>query len=591
MLVDRRPQHGDESGFTLMELLVAMMIIGGVLLGLAAVQTSALVTTAQTRQRTLGTAVSNQVMEQLRALPWNTLNKGQRIGFAAAAGGDANVAGARLRPVVGAAHIDEALVQSSDQSTTMAPLSGAGGTNLTRTVNPEAPGIVFTSRAYVSRDAAASAALNLTVITTWRANQKAKQQFVLLRSAAYAPQGGCGDPNNQPYLGACQALLSASAGGTGPEITVTAAFGGMVGDPAVDGTTPILPGSTATVASLRVGNTGVGIASQQSTTVEASALHAVGTLTTASDAAATSSTGGSTSSLEASNDIGSVGAAPPNPTPVSSNGLASTLALGQGDLTMALEPGNADLSTVRASTVASCATGIAAGEPCASTDAKSNAPTRVSFGVKSATFQVASVAASSTTSTFGGRFTTTPGATAIGCTSLTGAGCVAAGVSRALGNVAVGGGTWSGGAASSGLITVTGYADGTRVERGAAQTASAPVTTRSGTLKYWNGSSYTTIALGTTTSKSVSTGSVTWSGGGYTVTAAGSVLVTPSASSVTSAATGCTGEGCSLSSETGLVTVSVQYRVEGHGGVQSFVVATTLGGARASAAYKAAPSA
>ncbi|MBT0995202.1 prepilin-type N-terminal cleavage/methylation domain-containing protein [Cellulomonas sp. DKR-3] len=591
MRIDDRPRTGDESGFTLMELLVAMMIIGGVLLGLAAVQTSALVSTAQTRQRTLGTAVTNQVMEQLRALPWNTLNKGLRTGFVGAAGGDPNVDGTRLRPAVGDDGIDEALVTSSDQATTMAPLSGAGGSNLTRTRNPEAPGIVFTSRSYVSRPADGTAVLSLTVITTWRANQSSEDRFVVLRSAAYAPQGGCGDPDNQPFLGACQALFSASAGGTGPEITVTAAAGGAAGDPVVDATTPILPGTSATVASLRVAQTGVGIAAQQSSTAEATVLHSGGTLTAASDPAAAESTGASSSSLEASNDLGSVGAAPADPAPVTSTGVASSLSLGQGDLTMLLQPGGGDQATVRASTVTSCATGIANGEPCASTTARTNAPTSVTASVRSGTFAVATVGSSASTTTFGGRFTKTAGTTATGCTSLTGAGCVAAGVSRSLGTVTLGGGSWTGGAASSGLIVVNNYTDSTRVERGASQPAATPVTTRTGSIRYWNGSSYSTLTLGTGTSSSKITGSVSWTGGGYTVTASGSVLVTPASTLVTAADAGCAGEGCSLSSETGLVTISVRYRMEGPSGVHSFVVATTLGGARAAAGYKAAPSA
>jgi len=581
---------GDDSGFTLMELLVAMIIIGGVLLGLAAVQTSALVSTAQTKQRTLGTAVANQVMEELRALPWNTLNKGLHTGFAAAAGGDPNVAGTRLRPVVGDA-LDEALVVSSDQASNRAPLSGAGGSNLTRSENPEAPGVVFASRSYVSRATAETSALTLTVITTWRSNQSAKEKFVVLRSAAYAPQGGCGDPDNQPYLGACQALFSASAGANGPELTVTAAAGGLEGDPVVDGTTPILPGSTATVASLRVGQSGVGVTGQQSTTVETTALHASGALTAASDPASSATTGGTASSLEASNDVGSVGAAPADAGVSTTTGVASTLTIGAGDLTMQLAPGTGDKSTLTASTTASCATGIAAGEACSSATSTTTTPTSVRLQVAGSTFAAASVASAGTTTTFGARFTKTPGASALGCTALSGAGCVAAGVSRTLGAVSLGGGSWTGGAASSGLVTVTGYADGTRVERGASQPTSAPVTTRSGTIKYWNGSAYSSIALGAATSSSVSTGTVSWSGSGYSVTATGRVLVTPSATLVTSQAVGCAENGCSLSTETGLVTLSVQYRIEGPDGVHSFVVASTLGGANAAAGYKAAPNA
>ena len=221
--------RSDESGFTLMELLVAMMVISAVLFSLMAVQTSALVTTAQTRQRTQGTAVANQIMEQLRALPWASLSKGMNAAFVSASGGDPNVAGTRLKPPADAA-IDEPLVTSTDQATNRAPLSGAGGSNKTVESDPAVPGIRYTSRAYVTRSTQTAAnVLTLTVITSWRANQTGVAKHVVLRSQAFAPTGGCGDSSNQPYLGACQALLSGDAGATGPTVTVTAAGAGPTG--------------------------------------------------------------------------------------------------------------------------------------------------------------------------------------------------------------------------------------------------------------------------------------------------------------------------------------------------------------------------
>ncbi|AEI12313.1 prepilin-type N-terminal cleavage/methylation domain-containing protein [Cellulomonas gilvus] len=580
----------EDSGFTLMELIVAMMIIGGVLLGLAAIQTSALVSTQQTRQRTLGTAVTNQVMEQLRALPWNTLNKGLRSGFATAAGGDPNVAGSRLRPVADAS-IDEPLVQSTDQETTKAPLSGGGGSNLTRTRNPEAPGVVFTSRAYVTRSATGTDVLTLTVITTWRPSHRADERHVVVRSRAYAPDGGCGDAANQPYLGACQALFAANAGASGAEITVTAAFGGHASDPAVDASTPILPGSATTVASLRAGTAGVGLSAQQSTSVESSALHAGGALTTGGDPAPSVTTGGQKSDTQASNDVGSAGAAPVDPAAVTSFGTAGSLALGSGAMTMSLTPGSNGRATVDATTVRACATGIAAGQPCASSALVAAAPTSASLTVGTSTFVLSSISPS-TSSSFGGRFSSAPGAAAIGCTTLTGPGCAAAGVTRSLGTVQVGSGPWSGGAASSGLVQVTSYTDATRVERGLSQRTNPAVTSRSGTVRYWNGSSYTTLSLSGTTNTTVSTGSVTWTGGGRTITATGTVSVTPSSSLATAAdPAGCTGEGCSISAETGAVSLAVHYRIETASGVSAFVVTTSLGAARASAGFKAAPGA
>ncbi|MCR6689921.1 hypothetical protein [Cellulomonas sp.] len=68
--------------------------------------------------------------------------------------------------------------------------------------------------------------------------------------------------------------------------------------------------------------------------------------------------------------------------------------------------------------------------------------------------------------------------------------------------------------------------------------------------------------------------------------------VTPSSSLATAAdPAGCTGEGCSISAETGAVSLAVHYRIETASGVSAFVVTTSLGAARASAGFKAAPGA
>src|SRR5665648_1192881 len=66
----------DDEGFTLVELIVAMFVIAIILTSLAMVQTRAMVTIAQAKERQQATALANQTLEQLRALPWDTLKKG-----------------------------------------------------------------------------------------------------------------------------------------------------------------------------------------------------------------------------------------------------------------------------------------------------------------------------------------------------------------------------------------------------------------------------------------------------------------------------------------------------------------------------------
>ncbi|KQR16200.1 prepilin-type N-terminal cleavage/methylation domain-containing protein [Cellulomonas sp. Leaf334] len=582
--------RSDESGFTLVELLVAMMVISAVLFSLMAVQTSALVTNAQTRQRTQGTAVANEVMEQIRALPWASLSKGMHSAFASAAGGDPNVTGTQLRPPADAS-IDEPLVISTDQTTDRAPLSGAGGSNKTVEPDPSIPSVTYTSRVYVTRSAQTAAnVLTLTVITSWRANQSATPKHVILRSQAFAPTGGCGDSSNQPYLGACQALLSGDAGATGPTVTVTAAGAGPSG-PATTPTTPLIPGTDATVATLSLGNAGVGVTSQQATAVEATAVHGGAQSITADADVEAIATGGGRLTNAASNDFGSAGAAPANPPDVTGVGSATPLDLAGTSTSLRLAPASSTAS-LKATTTVSCASGIPAGQVCAGSDLTSSGAASVVLTAGGTPFTVANLAGGGSAKTIGARFTSAAGSTAVGCVTLSGPGCLATSVARTVGTTSVGSGSWTGAAAPSGLASVSSYTDATRVERGPSQKTTTAVTSRTGTVSYWNGSGYTSFTLDRLTSTTVVTPAVTATVGGVTVSATATVTVTPAMAIASNPdPVGCSAEGCSITSDTGSVTLTVTYVVTSGGVPSAVTAAASMGSGRASAGFKAAPNA
>ncbi|GIG20380.1 hypothetical protein Cch01nite_11040 [Cellulomonas chitinilytica] len=576
----------DDSGFTLMELLVAMMIITVVLLSLMVVQTSALVTNAQSRQRTQATAVANQVMEELRALPWLVLSKGMSTSFLAAGGPDTNVVGGKLHPTVNLA-IDETLVTASDQAMDKLPLSGPGGTNKMVDTDPAIPGVRFTSRTYVTRSASTDGdVVTLSVITSWSANKTGKLRQVLVRSEAYAPSGGCGDASNQPFLGACQALFTGSASASGATTTVTASSGSAPAGPTP--VQPLLPGSDYTLATVTGGQAGIGITSQQSTTVDSTVLHAGSTLAKADPTVAPLQDGGTKLSNASSNDVGSSGAAPSSPPDVGSTGVTSPLVLSSGNLALNLLASGSRVGLAKASMAASCASGIPAGQGCGASTLTGGTGSSVVLTVDGTTFTGASVAGGGSAKAYGGRFTTAGGAIAVGCATLTGPGCTAAVAERSLGNAAFGVGPWAGGAAPSGLATVTSYTDSVRVERGLSQRTGDATSARSAQVAYWNGTGYTTLVVGTTTSSTVTTPSVTWTAGASTVQAAVTVTVTPAMSIKSNPDPAACGlEGCTIDADTGTITVTVTWTVAG----QTLTSSTSLGTSHVSAAFKAAPSA
>lgn len=585
--IRRRLDRADDSGFTMIELLVAMMIITAVLLSLMAVQTSALVTTAQSRQRTQGTAIANQVMEELRALPWLVLSKGLHSSFATASGGDANVVSGVFKPTVNTS-ISETLVTSSNQATDKLPLSGAAGTNKMVDSDPAIVGATFTTRTYVTRSAStADGVLTLSVITSWTANQSTKLKQVLLRSQVYAPSGGCGDVSNQPFLGACQALLSGNAGANGPTTTVTAS---TTGGPA--SVTPLLPGTDYTVATVGSSLAGIGITSQQSTTVDASVLHATVSLAKADPTSTPLSSGGTKITNAASNDVGSSGAAPTNPADVSSIGVAAPQTLTQGALSLSLTAASPVNGVAKTSTVASCWTGIPAGQGCGSATTSGGSAPAVTLTVDGAAFSGLSMASPGSARAYGGRYTTAAGATTIGCSVLSGPGCVSAGAERTAGNATFGTGPWTAAAAPSGLATVTSYSDAVRVERGMSQKTVDAVASRTAQVTYWNGTGYTSLTIDKTTGTTVSSAPVAWTSGASTVTGQAVVTVTPAMSIKSNPdPLACGLEGCTIDADTGTVTVAVTWTITTAAGTQTLTASTVLGTTHVSAAYKAAPSA
>ena len=229
-----------EDGFTLIELIIAMMVIATVLLLLMAVQTSALVTITQAKQRQQATAFGNAAMEELRALPWRSLQRGNHASFEAASGGDPNVSSGKLTPVNSPA-IAETLVTSTAQATDIPPLSGTAGTN--RFVHTDAgTGILeFEVRSYVTRAgsvlgsiAVGDEPINLTVIVSWLPRNASKMSSTIVRSEAFMPWGGCGDTSNTVFLGACQAVFASSATTNGVSTSIApASVGGSVVPPGI----------------------------------------------------------------------------------------------------------------------------------------------------------------------------------------------------------------------------------------------------------------------------------------------------------------------------------------------------------------------
>jgi prepilin-type N-terminal cleavage/methylation domain-containing protein len=84
----RRPQ--DETGFTLVELMMAMVVMAIVMVSLGLVLVNSLLAADYNRQRTGAIQIANQTIEEVRALTWTTIQAGMS---SADISSDANASG------------------------------------------------------------------------------------------------------------------------------------------------------------------------------------------------------------------------------------------------------------------------------------------------------------------------------------------------------------------------------------------------------------------------------------------------------------------------------------------------------------------
>jgi len=265
-ILNRRHKDCDD-GFSLVELVVAMFIIGGVLLSLVTLQTKAMVSIAQAKERQQATAIANEVLEKLRALPWNSIIKGP------SSYENKYIYEKKLtipdEPITGEPIIERSGAITVDDPAYNSPLNGEGGTNLTVHTDPALPGFEFRAYSFVTQPDGAGTPYNITVVVEWDTRDGGSTKQVLARTTAFntSSSTSCGSDETQPYPTACQDFYTASASAKGPSITVEGAHVVREGDDAPDGIAPILDGSNVASISLSSSHAGITIDSTQSTRV------------------------------------------------------------------------------------------------------------------------------------------------------------------------------------------------------------------------------------------------------------------------------------------------------------------------------------
>jgi prepilin-type N-terminal cleavage/methylation domain-containing protein len=585
-------RRGDDSGFTLVELVVAMVVTLVVMTALLAFVVQSLRTVALAKQRQTSTALATQVLERLRALPYDTVTAGTG---SSAPTTDPNIIGTSpllFRPAV-IAGVEEELVVNA-----VSPLH----------TSESVEDVDYQVRQYVTKQLAAAGeqqAFNLTVIVQWTSSVSGGTRTTVERSTTYSPTG-CLSTANRPFSGPCQASFTAQAGQSAASISVTHA---------TDSTLPIL-GFDGREVELALPTLGANLLQEQTTSATATVA--------TSEGSATDDTVRTSGGLSATVAVDSDPSSPPGqqqsrstPTQTyetrSVNGIAGRLRVtpttddtGASAAAVAAEP-----ALCLGADGAQIVTGVPERRPCATGRIRAaGSAGGIQYelvdvlGLASVSTPVASVAASPYDARAVAAHVAAASTTA--CTSgggASGAGCAHAAARRALGDVVLGGlpSFEQGDGVSTtrpqgytGAWKVTGLTETALAESG---TGARPASyTRSGTLTWWNGTGYSQVALDSEQRHEISPAPLTVLFTTDTqvleITVESSVTVEPATVS-TAAPTGCATSACTATARAaGGIRGLTTYTVTLDGVVQTrFVVITQLGGLVTQASYKAAPDA
>lgn len=591
----QRPR-GDDSGFTLVEVLVAMAVISTALLGLIFAQLQSLTTITVAKQRQQATALATQTMEQVRSLSYATV----LAGMSSTDLTDPNIVGGRLRPAFDSS-IDEPVLSTVTSDTT-APLRPHVRADATTFLN----GIQFTVRTYLTRAGAdvSVSGVTVTVAVTWSSAASGHAKIAVQRSRIYQVSG-CSGTTLRTFSGPCQTFLYGQAGSRGGSLAVRpggAATTLPFGSAATGGTVTFPVVSALAQAEQLV--SGSGTAATSGATLSAGSASSSGSVPAVSTSRTDPETGPGSDGSRTSTQTGSA---------LTTGGVAGTLAL---------RPGAADTTSVLSVPVAGVTPAcidtspvpltVTSGQVCSSASASLGGAVGVSLDLAPVGTRdlpptdLVQVPATTSLKGWAGRYTH---AGTIHCTTATSAGCVAATSAHRVGTTQLGqvpptaiGDTVPAGFAGY-LARVDALSATAWSESGTGATNPAPawpfssttaVWSRQGTVSYWTGSGYASLGLATSTALAdvaLPPVSVTYAGGtAITVTVSGSLRVkTPS--STTSGTTPCVTAACSRTSDSGAVTAQLHYVVSNASSaaaVADFWVDVDLGSASAKTSYRSA---
>jgi len=204
---------GGEAGFTLIEVLVAMVITLIVMTSLSYVVVSALKTIQQGKQRQTATGLATQQLERLRAMPYDKVTLATTGASVLTPNPYATVTG-------GATTLDASALQTLVPGVTAEPL--VLNTVSGQWADQQVDNVTYRVYTYVTRPAVASGGqtFNLTVVVTWTSNVWPNGRASVERTTTFSP-AGCLSTATSPFAAPCQVYVTTRAGDAQAGVSVS----------------------------------------------------------------------------------------------------------------------------------------------------------------------------------------------------------------------------------------------------------------------------------------------------------------------------------------------------------------------------------
>ncbi len=594
-----RRRRTDDEGFTIVEVIVAMVIIAAVMATALAFLVSGLQTVVQSRQRQTATALATEAVERMRALPYDTVTLH-------------NTAASPAATAIYAVPSSGSYVFNADLAASDIP--GLSGTESlvvnqvsARTRDVQVDNVTYRVHSYVTDGPDDS--FYLTAVVVYLSGVSRGERITTQRSVTYSP-AGCLSTAQNPFAAPCQAYFTVNASQVLGAVTVTNAD---------DGTQPIpgLDTGAATKLELTLPSNSAMVLVEQTASGSASAMTSGGARTSTTPTA----TGARIASASVDSDPSTVDVADPKVSVTPSQTSMSQVVQGTAGRLRA-DVSSSDAGRARAGVYADTAvcvgtsgiglvTGPAGEErPCASSELTPSGSTMTltyepdaAYGFSSVDVPIFSAAPSGSVGrSVAAQLVANNAGACTGVATKT-TGCAFGAANRSLGAVRLGlpasGGTtvWAPGMDARGILQLTGFSESVRVEEG--EGATTRTYTRGGTLQVYNGLGYTTVPLGTDATIPVDTviqyqapsgHTLEVHYEGYVIVNAPELEMTPVAGARTgNLKTDCTDQAC-VSQYNGSGAVMATFTVTVIQGTEltRFGLGVDLGGLLAQSSYKAA---